>query len=435
MNKTLLIIKREFLGRVKKKSFLLTTILTPLLIPALLGGIIYLAVKDSNAEKEVIQVLDESKLFEFKGSNNYEYISLTGDIETAKKSFQESDDKALLYIPEMDIYNPEGITIYSKSNLSLTTIGSLENSIESKVENARLEKSGIDSTTIAKLNANVSIRSINLSDSGEEKESSAGVTWGIGYVAGFMIYMFIFIYGAQIMYGVIEEKNSRVVEVLVSSVRPFQLMMGKVLGIASVGLTQLLIWILLISVLSTVVLSFFGLSSPQEMAMDEVMSNMETAEMADPEVARMMGIIGSIPFGMIMFTFTFYFIGGYLLYGALFAAVGSAVDTQAEAQQFMFPITIPLIISIIALSIVILQEPEGSTSFWLSVIPFTSPIAMMGRIAFGVPLWELALSMLMLVAGFIFTIWFASRIYRVGILLHGSKVNYKELAKWFMQKN
>jgi ABC-2 type transport system permease protein len=400
-----------------------------------MAGIIYLAIKDSESEKETIQVLDENNQFEFKNSNNFEFVYLTGDLESAKTTYQESDDKALLYIPKMDLYNPEEITLYSKSNLSLTTVGSLENSIESKIEKARLEDTGIDSATIAKLNANISIRSINVTDTGEESESSAGVTWGIGYTAGFMIYLFIFIYGAQIMHGVIEEKNSRVVEILISSVRPFQLMMGKVLGIASVGLTQLLIWIVLISVLSTVVLGMFGLTSPADAAMDQMTTNLEAAEMANPEAARMMSVLSSIPFGMIMFTFTFYFIGGYLMYGALFAAVGSAVDTQAEAQQFMFPITIPLIISIIALSIVILQEPDGSTSFWLSVIPFTSPIAMMGRIAFGVPFWELALSMVLLIAGFVFTIWLASRIYRVGILLHGSKVNYKELAKWFMMKN
>jgi ABC-2 type transport system permease protein len=435
MNRTWLIIKREFTTRVQKKSFLLTTILTPILIPTILGGIVYLAIRDSESKKEVIEVLDKSGQFDFKNSKSYDYVDLSGDLETAKITFQESDHKALLYIPEMDLDNPDGIAVYSKSNLSLMTVGDLENTIENRIEKARLEKSGLDSATIANLNANISIRSINLSDTGEEKESSAGVTWGIGYVAGLMIYMFIFIYGAQIMYGVIEEKNSRIVEILISSVRPFQLMMGKVLGIASVGLTQLLIWIVLISVLSTVLMGVFGLSSPSEVAMDQVMTNVETAEMANPEVARIMNVIQDIPFGMIMFTFVFYFIGGYLMYGALFAAVGSAVDSQAESQQFMLPITIPLIIAIIALSIVILQEPDGTTSFWLSIIPFTSPIAMMGRIAFGVPAWELALSMILLIGGFIFTIWFASRIYRVGILLHGTKVNYKVLAKWFMMRN
>ena len=249
-----------------------------------------------------------------------------------------------------------------------------------------------------------------------------------------MIYMFVFIYGAQIMHGVIEEKSSRVVEVLISSVRPFQLMMGKVLGIASVGLVQLLIWVILVGVVYSAVLGFFGISGPQDGVMGQVMQNVPDSAGTNAGMQKVADIMGGIPFGKIIFTFIFYFIGGYLMYGALFAAVGSAVDSQAEAQQFMFPITIPMIVALIALSTIILQDPDSSTSFWFSIIPLTSPIAMMGRIAFEVPAWEMALSMVMLVGGFVFTIWIASRVYRVGILLHGTKVNFKVLVKWFFMK-
>jgi len=435
MNKTFLIIKREFLSRVKKKSFLLTTILAPLLIPLLLTGIIYLATKEDNPEdKQVIEVLDHSQQFTFKESSKYDYVYLTGDVEGAKAAFQESDHKALLYIPDFDMDDPNGFVIYSKSNLSITAVNDFENAIERKVEKVRLENTGIDSTTIANLNANISIRSVNLSETGEETESNAGVTFGIGYMAGFMIYMFVFIYGAQIMHGVIEEKSSRVVEVLISSVRPFQLMMGKVLGIASVGLVQLLIWVILVGLVYSVVLGFFGISGPQDAVMGQVMQNVPDSAGTNAGMQKVADIMGGIPFGKIIFTFIFYFIGGYLMYGALFAAVGSAVDSQAEAQQFMFPITIPMIVALIALSTIILQDPDSSTSFWFSIIPLTSPIAMMGRIAFEVPAWEMALSMVMLVGGFVFTIWIASRVYRVGILLHGTKVNYKVLIKWFFMK-
>jgi ABC-2 type transport system permease protein len=235
------------------------------------------------------------------------------------------------------------------------------------------------------------------------------------------------------MQGIIEEKMSKVVEVIVSSVRPFQLMMGKIIGLASVGLLQFLIWIVLISTLSTVVLGYFGLQSPQQEMMQ---MNEQAQQMAaqGPPSLQVLNALSQINWPYVIFSFVFYFIGGYLLYGALFAAVGSAVDSPAEAQQFMFPITIPMLISYFGLFTFILEDPHGPISVWLSIIPFTSPIAMMGRIGFGVPDWQLALSMLLLAGGFVLTTWFAARIYRVGILMHGTKVSYRVLAKWFMQK-
>ena len=241
------------------------------------------------------------------------------------------------------------------------------------------------------------------------------------------------------MQGVIEEKSNKIVEIVVSTVKPFQLMLGKVLGIASVGLAQLLIWIILISVLSMAVFSFFGLTSPSDAMMDQVAGNVTQASGDDfasnPKVVEIMEMVNNIPFAYIISVFLFYFVGGYLLYGALFAAVGSAVENPSEAQQFMFPITIPLIISIIGLFMFVLNEPNGQVTFWLSIIPFTSPITMVGRLGFGVPVWELVLSMVLLVLGFLGTIWFAGRIYRIGILMHGTKVNYKTLGKWLFMKN
>jgi ABC-2 type transport system permease protein len=281
----------------------------------------------------------------------------------------------------------------------------------------------------------VNIKTVQISAVGAEESSNSGVVFGIGMAGGILMYMFIFIYGAQIMQGIIEEKTSKVVEVIVSSVRPFQLMMGKIIGLASVGLLQFLIWIILISTLTIGVYGYFGIDPPQQQAMQQ-MSEQVAAQQAAANSDLIQGLneVRSLNWPFILFIFLFYFVGGYLIYGALFAAVGSAVDSPAEAQQFMFPITIPMLISYLSLFMFILREPQGTVSVWLSIIPFTSPIAMMGRIGYEVPPWQLVLSMTLLVAGFIFTTWVAGRIYRVGILMSGTKVNYKVLAKWFMQK-
>lgn len=211
-------------------------------------------------------------------------------------------------------------------------------------------------------------------------------------------------------------------------------MMGKIMGLASVGLLQFLIWIILITTLSSVVLGFFGLNMPQDQMINEMSQQYPDAQVQNQATTEILSTMSKIPFGYLIFTFLFYFLGGYLLYGALFAAVGSAVDSPAEAQQFMFPITIPMLIAYFGLFTFILDDPHGPTSVWLSVIPFTSPIAMMGRIGFGVPTWQLILSMVCLIGGFVLTTWVASRIYRVGILMHGTKINYKVMARWFMMK-
>jgi ABC-2 type transport system permease protein len=243
------------------------------------------------------------------------------------------------------------------------------------------------------------------------------------------------------MQGVIDEKTSKIVEVIVSSVKPFQLMLGKIIGIASVGLVQFTIWIILITVLSTGVLGYFGLKMPQKQAMEEVVKQVgdedvkQAMDQQNQQINELLGNLSQIPFGKIAFVFVFYFMGGYLLYGALFAAVGSAVESMQESQQFQFPITLPLLIGYFGLFMFILRDPHGPVSFWLSVIPFTSPVAMVGRIAFDVPTWELILSMVLLIGGFLFTTWIAGRIYRVGILMTGTKVSWKVLAKWFFMKS
>lgn len=441
MNKVWLIMQREFLNRVQKKSFLITTILVPLIFPAIIGVLVYIMKKEAESAKaDTVQVVDESGKFVFENSKRYTFVPLSMSLEQAKKAYNETKDFALLYIPPFDLNKPEGMVIYTKENPSIEKVGGLESILQDRIRDLKLEEYKIDKETLKGLKVSVNLKQINLSETGEEKSSNSGILYGLGFGLGILIYMFVLVYGIQIMQGVIDEKTSKIVEVIVSSVKPFQLMLGKIIGIASVGLLQFTIWIILITVLSTGVLGYFGLKMPQKQAMEEV-----TKQMADEDVKEAMNQqnskidetlanLSQIPFGKIAFVFVFYFLGGYLLYGALFAAVGSAVESMQESQQFQFPITLPLLIGYFGLFMFILRDPHGPVSFWLSVIPFTSPVAMVGRIAFDVPNWELALSMVLLVGGFLLTTWIAGRIYRVGILMTGTKVSWKVLIKWFLLK-
>ncbi len=442
MSKIGLVIKREFESRVKKKSFLLATILVPLLFPAVLGGMVYFAIQEQkNAEQQTVYVVDEGNNLEFEDDKKYAFTNLNTDLETAKITFNESEAYALLYLPKMDLTDPAGMVLYAKKNPSLQASSYFENKIESQVRDKKLQASGISEEQLNDLKTNISLRAVNISETGEEKASSAGVAYGIAYAFSLLVYLFVLIYGNQIMQGVIEEKSSKIVEIIVSSVKPFQLMLGKVIGVASVGLLQFTIWVVLIFVLSTAVLSVFGLNPADMQSAQQSMSGMSNgmggsdqesveAIMSNPEINQMMQIVYDIPYVYYLSVFIFFFVSGYLLYGALFAAVGSAVDNVSDAQQFTLPITLPMIIGFFGTFMFVMPEPDGNVSFWLSIIPFTSPIAMMARVAFGVPTWELILSMVLMVVGFLLTIWIAGRVYRIGILMHGTKVNFKTLVKW-----
>ena len=437
MKQIYLVLKREYMVRVKKRSFLLATILTPLIFPALIFGVIFLANRDSGVEKEVY-VYDQSNLYEGKltsASHQYTIIEVP-DKEAAIQKYLDDDAYGLLTIPEIDLEDEtktryEGFEFRSRTNLGINEEGQIKREIRKVIEDIKLDRSGLDPEMLNSLKASIDMNTLSQSDEGEAKESNSGISLAVGYVFGFLIYMFIFIYGSQIMQSVLDEKTSRIVEVIVSSVRPFQLMMGKVLGVGSVGFTQLLIWIVLMVTLTTVGFSAFGPSA------EAMAGNMppEAMQMTDTEeaVANIQGALNTLPVTQIVISFLFYFLGAYFLYGALYAAVGSAVDSLQDAQQFMFPIIIPLIVSIVALAQVI-QEPNSTLAVWLSMIPLTSPIVMMARLPFGVPDWQLALSMLLLVLGFVGTIWIAGRIYRVGILMYGVKVNWKTLKVWFTMK-
>ena len=432
MDKIWLIFKREYLVRVRKKSFIIMTLVAPLLLAAMIVIPAYLVTVGGKAE--IIQVLDETNLLagKLKNSEGRQFVFSQGTLEENKTQFLKSKNTAFLYIPKLDLQNPEGIRLYSKSNASIGNEVALKNLLRKEIENKRLELSGIDQEVLAKIKTDFKVNTINLSEEGEKKNNSL-VTSGAAYGGAFLIYMFIFIYGVQIMRGVIEEKTNRIVEVIISSVKPFQLMMGKILGIAAVGLTQFILWIVLSSVVIAGVSATLMPKLTQHQKTEVAKADLPVNKKAE-DMSALAKNLGSLNYPVIIGCFIFYFLGGYLLYGALFGAIGAAVDNETDTQQFMLPITIPLIMTFVVAQTVIISNPDGKVAFWMSVIPFTSPIAMMIRIPFGVPAGELALSMGLLILGFICTTWLAARIYRVGILMYGKKVNYKELSKWLFYK-
>lgn len=434
MHKIWLIVQREYLTRVRKKSFIIMTLLGPLLMAAFI--IVPAWLSTISDDTETVKVLDESGLFthRLKSEGDLEFQEIHGSLNDAKQQVLADKHTSLLYIPKMDINAPEGIQLFSTSNSSLTTKRDLQEILNREIENLKLTASGIDKATLDKIKADVDINTVVLSDVGEKKNNTE-VTTAAAFVAAFLMYMFIFIYGVQIMRGVIEEKTNRIVEIMISSVKPFQLMMGKILGIAAVGLTQFLLWIILSTAVTSFVASQFKDGQIPGKKMEQMKEMREKAAPAKPAIENpVTSALETLNVPLILGAFLFYFLGGYLLYGALFGAVGSAVDNETDTQQFMLPITIPLIMSFVVAQTVIIKNPDGPVAFWMSVIPFTSPISMMLRLPFGVPGWQLALSMVLLVLGFIFTVWLAARIYRVGILMYGKKVNYRELSKWLFYK-
>ncbi len=462
MNKISLIIQREYLTRVRKRSFIVMTILGPILMALIFILPVYLATQQD--EQRQIQVIDETGWFasKFENTDNYTFLPIALSLEDAKRNLQKSSGEALLYIPSTQLSVPAKAILYSDNPPTLNLKGYISNVMNREIEKHKLaaeirkemiklspqQESDRDTTsedlmseTILKnIRSDVELTSIKLSEGGTEQKSYTEAYMITGLVFSILIYMFIFMFGAQVMRGVIEEKTNRIVEVIVSSVKPFQLMMGKIIGVAMVGLTQFLLWILFTGILiAGVQQAFPDQFKPKQQIQVPATSDLQTngqvpaevinADTQSPASNVVLEALATIPFTLLITSFIFFFIGGYLLYGALFAAIGSAVDNETDTQQFMLPITVPLIFAmVVAQSIV--NDPNGSLAFWLSMIPFTSPVIMMVRIPFGVPGWQIALSMVLLVAGFLFTTWVASKIYRTGILMYGKKVNYRELWKW-----
>ncbi|GAB2958418.1 ABC transporter permease [Hymenobacter coalescens] len=443
MSKIWLIVQREYLTRVRKKSFIIMSLIGPLLTVALFAVPVLIA-KMSDSGK-VVAVADAGGLFTEKLPEPQDDISFTRvspDLVTAKAEFNKAKYDALLYVPKMDLSNPDGFQVFSRKGLGMSLENDIRRAANKAIENRRLQQAGIDRAVLDNLKADVDLKTVSLSDEGE-RSSSTGISTAVAYFFGFLIYIFIFIYGVQIMRGVMEEKTNRIVEVVISSVKPFELMMGKVMGIAAVGFTQLALWVLLSFGISSVMA---GSISPDKVAQDR--ADRTTAVMrpstGQDDAAKKENVMvkvtqafqsADLNLPLLAGCFLFYFLGGYLFYGALFGAIGSAVDSETDTQQFMMPVTMPLVLTFVVSQAILTTNPNGTVAFWMSMFPLTSPIAMMMRLPFGgVPTWQLLLSMALLIAGFVGAIWIAGRIYRVGILMYGKKITYGELSKWLFYK-
>ncbi len=425
MSKIHLIIRKEYTERVMKKSFILLTFLTPVLFVALmLLPSIIMQMQDQT--KKHIVVIDRTGLYRDALPSNDIYTFDFTDVPAEQVREQGRGDKAftaLLYITDNLAENPRGATLYSDKQLNVELKQYVENLLGKRVEEQKIEAYHIPGLRqiIADSKADLDIATIKWGADGGEQEASAEMALAIGMVAAMMIYMFIIMYGAQVMNGVMQEKSNRIVEVIVSSVRPFELMMGKIVGIALVGLTQFLMWGVLTLVLMGVGSMLLGGGfDPQAM---------QQAGAAQGMAAEVYGMLSSFDWLQIGILFVAYFLGGYLLYASLYAGIGSAVDNETDANQFTMPITLPILLAIFA-ALYSVRSPESSFAFWFSIIPFTSPVVMMVRLPFDVPGWEIALSLGVLVLSFIGSTWLAGKIYRTGIFMYGKKPSWKEIWKW-----
>ncbi len=445
MNKTLLIIQREYLTRVKNKRFLLTTFLMPLLIVVLIGGSTYFSIKGKDEHK--IAVVDNNGFFKnnIKSSKEVAFAFPEGVDTTNYLSKGYTD---IILIPKFEGTGKTNYIIRSKKRIGINTEGTIAERINAAIEDNMLQNAGISKMqldSIHKQSQFAELKAVEENEAGSTKESNAALSYGIGFGSGMLIYITMFIYGAMVMRGVMEEKTNRIAEVMVSSVKPFQLMAGKIIGIGAVGLTQFLMWIILIIGLTTAAQAFIP---------HDVMEQVQTLQQANgqmpgggmmkagdaaQQIYKVQHTISTANWPVIIGCFIFYFLGGYLFYAALFAAVGSVVNEDPQdAQSLMLPITMPIIFSFIIMSNAV-QDPSTPIAVWASIIPFSSPMVMMARIAYGipgtVPYWQLGLSMLSLIGGFVFTTWLSGKIYRTGILMYGKKATWKTMFTWAFRKS
>lgn len=432
MNKILLIIQREYLSRVRKKSFLIVTFLVPLFFIALYAGIILLTKKSFEDTHATIYIVDQQGGVgeQLESNKNVSFTSSSKELQQQIEEIRgRSENVNVLLIPS-DFYETRKIEFLSSGKPNISTQSEVRSQLGDIVRDYQYGQLGINAEQVRSLDSSVEVQAKELTETGDTRDSDTRIAMGVAMALSVLIYISLVLYGSQVMRGIIEEKSNRIVEVIISSVKPFQLMLGKIVGIGLVGLTQFLLWVILSTVLISVASNFMG--------PDADASAIATAPGIDagdtqfqPATSGLQTALDSINFPELLISFFFFFLGGYLLYSALFAAVGSAVDSETEAGQFTMPITMPLLLAYVLSFGVLINDPHGSIAVWLSFIPFTSPIAMLVRIPFGVPLWQIALSVAILIAGFIFTTWVAARIYRVGILMYGKKASLKELWKWF----
>lgn len=446
MNKVSVIIKREYLTRVRKKSFLIMTILAPLLMASLIVVMPLMMVSGSKDHKKIAVIEEGSSIFQnvIPDTKDEDFVYLTGvNKNDLLKTFDADGYYGILYIIPEAINAP---VLYSKNQPAIGLIEHISSSLEKEIEKKKLQEFNIENldSILKQIRTNVNLKTNIVDESGGTTQTSTGIAMVLAYIGGFLMYMLVFMFGAQVMRGVIEEKVSRVVEVIVSSVKPIQLMMGKIIGVALVGLTQFMIWVILtmgaVAILKTTVLKKTDMTEITQNMTQSIMTENQTSAPASAtqattmspqmqEFSRLFDNAMNQNWPLIILSFIFYFITGYLLYASVFAAIGSAVDNETETQQFMLPVTIPIILGLVV-AMGTMQNPESPLAFWFSLIPFTSPIVMMARIPFGVPAWQLLVSMSLMVITFLAFVWMAAKVYRTGILMYGKKASWKEMWKW-----
>ena len=437
MSKIWLIIRREYITRVKNKTFLLSTFLLPIVMLLFIFGSAFFAMSSKDKMKK-IAVINDPGYFKQNLSSDSVHLNFVFASGIDSNNFKKKGYDAVL-----DLNNDslgKKFTIYSEKQLGMDGKGSIEDRLDNAYEKFQLQKKGIRKEILDSISKQAkgafSVDNRLTTETGKSQQVNAAVNYGVGFGSGILIYITMFIFGAMVMRGVMEEKTNRIAEVMVSSVKPFELMMGKILGIAAVGLTQFALWIILILALSSAAGALF----PHEMiqqageaskAMPVGGGNVAMAS----KFIELQRDISNINWGLVLTCFILYFLGGYLFYASLFAAIGSVINEDPqEAQSLMLPITMPIIFGFIILSSN-LNTPDSPVMVWASIIPFTSPIVMMGRIPSGVPWYQLTASLLLLVTGFIFTTWLAGKIYRTGILMYGKKASWKEMFKWAFRKS
>jgi ABC-2 type transport system permease protein len=444
MHKIWLIIQREYTTRVKNKRFLMVTFLVPLLMVGLIVGSAYFSFKGTEERK--IAVVDPNNFFKdkLKNSNQLKF-EFPKDVDTS--NYQSKGYSDILIMPVFEGDQKADYILRSKKSMGFNLQESISRKINAAIEDQMLEKAGIQQTVLDSIHQSAQIAELKAyEDEGKNsKESNAGLAMAIGYASGLLIYITMFIYGTMVLRGVMEEKTSRIAEVIVSSVKPFELMLGKIIGIGAVGLTQFLMWIIVVVTLTGVGMSLLPADMQTQLQQLQASggqmgaAGMAQASESAKNIYAFQHVISTTNWPLIIGLFLFYFLGGFLFYASLFAAVGSVVNEDPQdAQSLMFPITMPIIFSYIITNVVI-QNPNTPMAFWASVIPFSSPMVMMARISYGVPTtvpyWELALSMVTLIGGFLLTTWLSAKIYRTGILMYGKKVTWKEMAKWAFSKS
>ena len=430
-----LIIKREFIAKVRNKSFIVMTFLSPLLFVGIAVFVSYLA--SMKADTKQIAVHDETGLFvaDFMAKNKkdseYQYLDLSVlDVKALKDSITQERFEGVLQIPktasiaELD----KKIQFISNDSPSITFIEEVQDILDKKITQLNFQSAKLDTVAIHKAQSNINI-SLSKASGEESLKGLNEIKIAIGGAFGYLIMMFIVIYGNMVMRSVIEEKTNRIIEIIISSVKPFQLMMGKIIGTSLAGILQFLIWAIIGLGLFLGASLFFGVNlGPTSKVPPEVMqaAQHEIASTAQLYLAE----LWNLPIGTLLSCFVIYFIGGYFLYSSFYAAIGAAVDNETDSQQFLLPIIMPLILGVYIGFFTVINDPHGTVATIFSIVPLTSPIVMLMRIPFGVPLWQILLSMVLLFGTFLLVVWFASKIYRVGILMYGKKPSWKELYKW-----